>query len=69
MALVTNFLFIEKWRVPGAASYEDDVVDGGFVHLGIAHRLLNRLQGALHRNISISHGSPGSGILKKYYER
>ncbi len=41
-------------RVPGAASYEDDVIDGGFVHLGIAHCLLNRLQSALHRNMNIS---------------
>ncbi len=36
-----------KILVPGAASDQYDVVDGGLVQLGISHRLLHRLQRAL----------------------
>merc|ERR1719357_300046 len=32
---------------PGGATDKDDVVDGRLVHLGVPHRLLNRLEGAL----------------------
>jgi hypothetical protein len=40
-------------RVPGAAADEDDVVDGGLVHFGVAQRLLHRLQRVLHRKQAI----------------
>ena len=32
---------------PGGAADEDDVVDGGFVHLGVSHGLLDGLEGSL----------------------
>ncbi len=36
-------------RVPGAAADEDDVVDGGLVHLGVTQRLFHRLQRVLQK--------------------
>ena len=37
---------------PGGAADQDDVVDGGFVHLGVSHGLLDGLEGSPLRGLS-----------------
>merc|ERR1719474_1152841 len=47
---------------PGGATDKDDVVDGGLVHLGVPHRLLNRLEGALEEvRAKLLKPGPGDG--------
>merc|ERR1719474_1781427 len=47
---------------PGGATDKDDVVDGRLVHLGVPHRFLNRLEGALEEvRAKLLKPGPGDG--------